>query len=434
MASNKKNASLQRSLSAVFWGGVATSATDTLALGPTLIAYAALFGAGNITFGLLGAVPYIGNLIHLPTAALIERGYSVKKLSVFASLLSRPFYFFVALLAFVPQMPGALALLILLLTGSYLIGCVAGGAWQPWMKQLVPPRLTGRFFAERFKYMMVAKIICFLITSFTLNVIIKKYPAYEIYAYATLFFAAALIGLFGSLTLLGVKNKKIPTKPAVPFWTKVRETFKNQPFCRLLWTLSFMTLTSTFIVPFITVYMLRALKTDVSFVLILTLISQLSYVYSIRRWGRSSDSRHPIRLLKGGTFFLILTLVGFTGLSLGTAGALGEWGLSGALVILNLMLGIANAGIALGLNNASLLYVPEEMSAVYLSVNSVFKSCAGVVGAFTAGLVLNLCSVFEKAVGSSNGNGWPSFFAIGFVLCLATLTLITSFKKEEKKA
>ena len=78
----KHNALLHHSLNYVYWGGIATSAKDTLAVGPTLTAYALLFGAGNFAIGLLGAVPFIGNLIHLLVAYLIERGVTVKKIAV----------------------------------------------------------------------------------------------------------------------------------------------------------------------------------------------------------------------------------------------------------------------------------------------------------------------------------------------------------------
>ncbi|MBR6675061.1 MAG: hypothetical protein IKL32_03980 [Alphaproteobacteria bacterium] len=42
-----------------------------------------------------------------------------------------------------------------------MIGSIAGGAWLSWMKALVPDNLMGRFFSHRFKWMMIAKIICY---------------------------------------------------------------------------------------------------------------------------------------------------------------------------------------------------------------------------------------------------------------------------------
>ena len=48
------NALLRKSLNNIFYGDIATSTMDTLATGPFLIAYALMFGAGNIAIGFLG--------------------------------------------------------------------------------------------------------------------------------------------------------------------------------------------------------------------------------------------------------------------------------------------------------------------------------------------------------------------------------------------
>ena len=104
---------LRRSLKYVFWGGVSISAADTLLVGPTLLGYAALFGAGDISFGILGAIPYFGNLAHMFSAYLLERNFSVRKTAFYTAFISRFFLFVAILLAFKPMMPGALAILIL---------------------------------------------------------------------------------------------------------------------------------------------------------------------------------------------------------------------------------------------------------------------------------------------------------------------------------
>ena len=93
---------LRKSLNWVYWGGIAQSATDTFATGTVITAYALLLGAGDFAIGLLGAVPFIGNLMHIFAAFLLEKGISVKKLSVITSAVSRPFFLAAAVLAFFP--------------------------------------------------------------------------------------------------------------------------------------------------------------------------------------------------------------------------------------------------------------------------------------------------------------------------------------------
>ena len=152
---------LKRSLKFVFWGGVSTSFVDTLVVGPILLAYAALFGAGDIAFGILGAIPYFGNLAHLISAWLIEHNFSIRKTAFRTAFVSRFFLLIAALLAFYPQMPGALIILISALTLKYFIGCISGGLWLPWMKSLIPSKMMGRFFSFFFVFWLLEIMISY---------------------------------------------------------------------------------------------------------------------------------------------------------------------------------------------------------------------------------------------------------------------------------
>ena len=409
--------SIKKSLSYVFRGGIATSAMDALATGPTLIAYAMFFGAGNLTFGILGAIPYLGNLIHLFAAWLIEKGFSVRQISIWASFLSRPFYLLAALLAFNPDMYGALFWLVLFLSITHLVGGMAGGAYLPWMKILVPKRLMGRFFSYRFKYMMLAKIICFLCASFFLKYVHENYPEKEIYAYATLLVFAFIIGLYGAYTFINVKDCKIPTKGDISFLQKLRLTLCNKPFQHLLNALSMLNFSQAFITPFITVFMLRRFDIQMSIILVLTLVLQIVYMMTIKTWGKIADRQGPVSILLLSIPLFILSLIGLIllnqlNLSVGYI-------LYFLLTILHVLLGIATAGLTLGINNTSLLFVPEKMSAIYLSVNSAVKSFAGAFGSIIAGISLTLCTTVENSLLSNSvKSGWTSFYMIAILLCI----------------
>ena len=158
---------------------------DTLVVGPTLFAYASFLGAGDLAFGILGAIPYFGNLAHLFSAWLIERHFSVRKTAFLTAFISRFLLLIVALLSLKPDMFGALEILIVTLLLYYLIDCISGGVWLPWMKALIPTHIMGCFFSYRFKYMMIAKIICFWLSAFLLKYTVSFVPKEkEIYIYA----------------------------------------------------------------------------------------------------------------------------------------------------------------------------------------------------------------------------------------------------------
>lgn len=414
------NTSLKKSLSYVIRGGVATSAMDTLALGPTLIAYAKLLGAGNITFGILNSIPYFGNLMNFFVVWLFKKGHSARKISLISSFASRPFYFLIALLAFCSHSNAALPLLILFLTASYLIGCISGGCWMPWMKALVPENIIGRFFSARFKYMQIAKILCFLFAAGFLKYIKEYHPQAEIYAYSALFFFAFIIGIYGAYTFIHVENKPIPFNADIPLFRQFSLSLRNKQFCRLLLCLSLLNFGFAFITPFITVFMLNRLNISISNILIFTLTSQIFYVFVIKKLGRISDrfGCDKILMYELITMLFILAIL----IAVNYFAAAQQTLIIATMWILHIILGLATAAYTLGINNSSLLYISHESSAVYLTVNSVLKSFAGAIGSLIAGPFLSLCLLFGNHThflsDTPSADGWLIFFITGILLTI----------------
>ena len=423
----KKNEQLHQSMDYVFRGGVATSAMDSLAVGSTLTAYALLLGAGPVAIGILGAVPFIGNMIHLLSSYLIEKGISAKKIALWSSFLARPFYLIAAALCFFQGASWAVPVLIISLLFSYLIGSVCGGVWMPWMKELIPARMMGRFFSHRFKWMMIAKIICFIF-AFILLKIATPYQNGELYSYAFLIFLAFLISIYGACTFFYVEDKKIPTKEDMPFVKKVAHTFQNKPFSKLLTALSVLNFATNFLTPFLTVFMLKNLNVPMSTIIILTLLQWLVYTFVVKKWGKMSDRKGPEKILIASIPIFVLCALIFMGLNIFPLTGIM---LNAVLVLVNILLGVSTAALALGINNTSLLYMPKNMSSVYLSVNSVFKSFAGALGSIMAGYAL---IAFEKTaqffeIANKTLFTWNLFYVTTIILCILSIYLLKKVKK-----
>ena len=420
---------LKRSLKFVFWGGVSTSFVDTLVVGPTLLAYAALLGAGDITFGFLGAIPYFGNLAHLLSAWLIEHNYSIRKTAFRTAFISRYFLLIAALLAFYPHMPGALFILISALTLKYFIGCISGGVWLPWMKSLIPEKIMGRFFAYRFKYMMITKIICFWGTA-----LLFKYSdlfvSNEIYIYSILFLIAFFVGLFSAWTLSQVDDKKQNISSSLSFKQKIVKSFQNNSFRKLLYTLCFINFSIAFVTPFITIFMLKYLDIPMSTILIFTLIMQLSYTFVVKRLGILADKLGTWKVIQVSIPLLVFSLIPFLFLNQINTVEIVKYLLLG---LGHIFLGIATAGITLGINNASLIFVPKKSAAIYLSVNSVLKSFAGGLGSIVAGFILSFCTFTEKLLSNHFSifylNRWVFFFTFSILLSIMAYLTITRWKE-----
>ena len=423
------NASLRKSLNNIFYGGIATSAMDTLATGPFLIAYALMFGAGNIAIGFLGAIGFVGNLMHLVSAYLIEQGKTPKQISVWFSALSRPFYLIAAVLAFWAGSPWALALLIGCFSATYMIGSIAGGAWLPWMKALVPNNLMGRFFSHRFKWMMIAKIICYgagagLIWYF------EKYKSKDtIFAYSILLGIAFVISLYGVYTLTQVDNKQVSYQKTDSFIKKTAHTLKNKPFKNLLLYLGSLNFAVNFITPFMTVFMLKTLGFSTPIVVGLTVVSQFTHAFSVKTWGKLADKKNCATILQKSVPLFISCIILFA-LCLFIPN---KYIVLGVLAGTHILLGISQSAITLGMNNISLLHIPEQDASIYLSVNSVFKSFMSAFASVMAGIILDgilwTTNHIYADLEIASIWGWEIFFTLSLVLCFITFPLLKGIRQ-----
>ena len=424
---------LRKSLNNVFYGGVATSAMDTLATGPFLIAYALMFGAGNIAIGFLGAIGFVGNLMHLLSAYLIEQGKTPKQISVLFSAISRPFYLIAALLAFWAGSPWALALLIGCFSATYMIGSVAGGAWLPWMKALVPANLMGRFFSHRFKWMMITKIACYG-SGAALIWYFEQYKADKtIFAYSILLGIAFIIGLYGVFTLTQVENKHISYQKTDSFFKKTIQTLKNKPFKKLLVFLGSLNFAINFITPFMTVFMLKTLGFTTPVVVALTVISQFTHAFSVKTWGKLADKKNCAKILQKSIPLFMVCIMLF----MGCLFISNQYIVFGLLVDIHILLGISQSAITLGMNNISLLHIPTQDASVYLSVNSVFKSFMAAIASIIAGIVLDIIlwgiNHFHTSPETATLWGWTIFFILSLLLFSVTFPLLKGIRKCSKQ-
>ncbi len=418
---------LRHSLNHVFYGGIAQSAMDTLATGSILTAYALLLGAGNFEIGILGAVPFIGNLIHIFVSWLLEKGYSVKQISVLSSFMARPFYLLAAGLVFFEGQSWAVPALILFLIGAYCIGNIAGGAWRPWMKELVPDSIMGRFFAHRFRYMMVAKIVCFTVAYFMLKYVQDYAPQNEIDVYAILLIIAFCIGLYGAYTLTQVQDVVLNRRMEMSFIQKVLFSLKNKPFVQMMSALGSLNFAVNFVTPFITVFMLEQLDIPMSTVILLTVFSWVVYTIIIKKQGRLADKAGPHILLYTSLPMFIIALLVFALLN---AGYLTGYGLVIGLLVAHLFWGVGTAGIALGTNNLSLLYVPKKSSSVYLAVNGSGIAFMGAMGSIVGGVVISVCeNIADKW--QSPFASWYLFFGLSALLSLGAMVQFKRLKRSD---
>lgn len=408
-----KNNSLKKSLEYVLHNGIATIAMTTLSSGEIVIAYALLLGASSVDVGLMGNIGYISIFSHIFSAYLINKGLTVKKVSVLFSFISRFFYLIMASLIFFNKSYAILILLVCMVLNS-LIGGVSGGAFYPWMKALIPQKKLGTFFAKRYKYMKIASIICYIVSAGIVFIFEKYFPNNVIYAYSILFIIAFVLGIYSVYTLYNVEDVKIENSNNDNFIKKSIYILKNKSFTSLCYFLGLFYFSRSFILPFFTMFMLKKMEFSMAIVIGLTIIYNLSYVLSTKFLAKYINKKGCGNTLRIGSKFFILTICLFT-ISMYVDVIIG-----GIFIILaHVILGISQLSLELSLNNMPLLYVQEKDSPIYLSAISVFTAICSTVSGVLAGLFITKLELFNI----STTNVWLIFYIIGCVLFASSIII-----------
>lgn len=377
---------VQTGLRLVVTEGIATEAMTTLTGGAFLVAMALLLGASNLQIGLLAALPTFTNIFQLLSIWLVRRYNNRRGISVVCALLARIPLVVVGILSFFAS--GSIQLLIFFLFFYYFFASIAGLSWNAWMKDLVPGSQLGTYFSRRSGKMQTLNVALSLCLAFIIDYIKDNYPFYELTVYSIMFIIAGIIGIAGAFILA-----KVPEPQSYLARENIFQLFKrplkDANFRKLLLFNSAWVFALNLAIPFFTVYMLKHLGLSMTYVIGLTVVSQLCSIFTIRMWGRFSDRYSNKTILAIAAPVYILCIIGwcFVGIySRFLANIV-------LLVFIHIFTGIATAGINLSLTNIGLKLAPNEHAIVYLStkniITAVFSSVAPLIGGVLADYFTN---------------------------------------------
>lgn len=412
---------LRRSYNHTFLNGLLTSCVRAMTTGPILTAFALLLGAGNVAMGFLHAVSPIANLLHLPVAYFLEKGINAKKLAIWSSFLAQPFLFLAIISIFIPQKEIALFTFVLSYFLFHLIGSVTGGAFWPWMKELVSPRLMNRFFAHRIRYIMMVRVLCMALTTLLISQIQRFFPEFESLIYIVCFMIALISGILASFSLKYIEDKPLSCSFEKSFLTKIKKAFQNKGFLKLLTALCCVNFAMNFALSFFIVFILKELHYSVTLTLILTLIQQLADIMIIKSWSRASDKIGVFKVLAQSCLVYMIPTILFVLIALSM---IPLWSIIPVLIFAYLIIGAANAGLNLGINDAAVSYVPKKMSSVYIAITNTCRFCFSALAPLTAGVLLDILQSQTPL------HSWAFFFITATGVFL--LTALFLFKIKQK--
>lgn len=373
-------ADVQRGLRMLLVEGACGQVMLVLTTGAFLIAFALLLGASNKVIGLLAAIGPVSQVFQVPAIYLVERSRLRKMLTVNAVLLSRVMWLFIAVLPFVVprgyRIPTFLGLLIL----HFSLGAVGGCAFNSWIRDVVPERIMGSFFARRMAIATAVGAVLSLVGAVGIDAF-KHYFENEMNAYSILFIVGALFGLGGAGFIARMPEPRMPAVGTADIRRTLAQPLKDTNFRQLIIFLGWWSFAVNLAAPFFAVYLIKEVGLTMTWMLGLGVLSQLMNVMFFKVWGSLADrlSNKSVLAVTGTMFFFTFVLWPFVLLPERYVLTLP------ILMVIHLLAGISTAGVALCASNLTLKAAPYGKATAYLAINGLICGLAATVAPILGG-------------------------------------------------
>ena len=405
------------------WFALLNALTWPIVLGSPLFLYAKSLGAGDLTLGVLAALPPLLAILHIPGAHLMPRmGYRRVMIWGWGSRTVLIFVMALTTLLFTTNAWRLAGVFFCLIMFSTLRG-LAGGAWMPWVTGLIPPDVRGKFFLRDQLYGQSGNLLAILAST----IFLLGHPQPRQFSLPFLF--AAVGGTISVLCLMRVPDISAPEHHA--------QTGEVVSILRMLAGKSFRQLCVfnilyMLVLGGLTVFTVAFLRGVVGFsessIVLLSGMSALGGVLSLFWCGTVIDriGSKPIMSLSLAAFVLVF---------------IGWWAVAGKIVpaspvmvgILYLLMGVAGMNFAAANNRLQSLNIPKAGRNHYFGVFLAIVNVAAGVSPLIWGLVLEAIGRHRATMGSLQWNRYSIYFACGALLALPLLAMCRQLDESPSK-
>ncbi len=430
---------VKTSLQYVLRDGIASQSMGILTGGAFLVAFAVKLGASNFVIGLLAAIGPLAQLLQLPSIFLVEKIRNRRLITVVTAGLSRLCWLVIALIPFLFGPAIGLGALLILLVAVSAFGAMAGCSWNSWMKDLIPENVIGSFFSKRMRISVGVGIVLSLLAAVYLDFWKKMLPARELEGYSILFLVGFAAGAVGLYFLAKTPEIKMPAvQGRVKIFRLLAQPFRDENFRKLIAFLASWNFAVNLAAPFFMVYMLKRLGLSMSFIIGLSIISQVLNFIFLKIWGRYTDrfSNKSVLAISGPLFILSILIWTFTTMP-------EKYFLTiPLLVVIHIVMGLASAGVSLASGNISLKLAPKGQATSYLATNAIVNSVAAGIAPILGGKFADIFAGRELAwtlkytspgkefiLPTLNLQQWDFFFVLAFIIGLYSLHRLAMIKE-----
>jgi MFS family permease len=362
----------------------AATAIGALNSGVVLLALALHIGASTVEIGFLAAIPLLTQMLQAPTVKLVERWRRRKLISVggvFIARLALPVY---AAVPFIPDPRAAAAVLIAAAFLHYGLNAASACSWNSWIRDLVPHDQLGRFTSRRGLWGTIVSAVATVAAAGALALAEGSERVGD-WVFCGLYIAGFIFGLISTGALAQVPEPQMPAASiSAPLRRLLIEPLKHTNFRNMLRYVASWQFAVNLAMPFLTVYFVRELGFSMSFVLMLTVVSQLANAAVVRGWGRLSDrfANKSVLTIASPLFILCIAGMAFSN-EFGSESVRAGW-----LIGLHIIMGAAGAGVGLAAGNIVMKLSPSGAATSFMATNALISALAAgtapIVGGWAA--------------------------------------------------
>jgi len=432
-------AEVQSGLRYVIKDGIASQSMGILTGGAFLVAFAIKLGASNLVIGMLAAIGPLAQLLQLPSIFLVEKIRNRRAIVVVSAALNRLCWLLIALVPFLFGAKIGLAVLLVSMIVASAVGAVSGCSWNSWMRDLIPQNILGTFFSKRMRIATGVGIALSFGAAVYLDLWKKLFANYEIYGYSILFLIGFGVGVLGLYFILKIPESRMAkTEEKLEIFKLLAQPFKDENFRKLIAFMCSWNFAVNLAGPFFMVYMLRRLGLSMSFIIGLSIVSQVLNFTFLKIWGKFTDSfsNKSVLAICGPLFILSILAWTFTTMP-------ERYFLTiPLLIVIHIVMGLSSAGVSLASGNISLKLAPEGQATAYLATNTIVNSTAAGIAPILGGKFADFFSGRELAwtlkytapgreftLPTLNLQQWDFFFFLAFVIGLYSLHRLAMVKE-----
>jgi len=253
----------------------------------TLTGYASYLGAGDFVFGLLTAIPLAAALLQIPFATLVSRTHKRKKYMMTYGLLSRALWILIALIPVILPLEQEFLRIwsvILLIGISASYSSFINVSWMPWMADLVPVEIRGRWLSARDGIIAIASVSVGLLVAYILD----HMTGYS--GYTTVIIFGTILGMLDMVCFLFVEEVYHTPPLELKIIPVCKEIIANKPFFKFILFWTAWNFTANMSGAYLARYAITEMNLSyLQYTLCAQVASAAVTVIFVTHWGRAND-------------------------------------------------------------------------------------------------------------------------------------------------